>query len=111
MHWNELISAPQLETIDGESASSPVLILKHSSRCNISAAALARIERKWTDENSKTIKPYFLDLLKYPDISNAITQRYGIEHESPQALLIIKGNCVVAQSHLRINLADLLAGP
>lgn len=80
------------------------MILKHSTRCSISAMALNRIERKWTGEEK--IKPYYLDLLAHRDISSAIEQRYGVEHESPQVLIIRNGQCVYTASHNGIAYED-----
>jgi bacillithiol system protein YtxJ len=55
MNWNALETMDQLAEIDAESAKQPVLIFKHSTRCNISATSLARVERGWT--NDSPIKP------------------------------------------------------
>ncbi len=97
MNWTQLTSISQLGNLDLESQSGTVLILKHSSRCSISAMALDRLERKW--KNEIPIKPYFLDLLAHRDVSNAIESRYGVMHESPQVLLIRNGQCVYHASH------------
>jgi len=109
MKWNELSHIDQLAVIDRESTAQKILILKHSTRCSISSAALARMERKWKDENNEIVKPYYLDLLAYRDISNAIAERYGVVHESPQALIISNGKCIFSQTHMEINADDLMA--
>jgi bacillithiol system protein YtxJ len=108
MKWNELNNIEQLAIIDRESTAQKILILKHSTRCSISSAALARLERKWKDENSEALKPYYLDLLAHRDISNAIAERYNIMHESPQALIIENGKCIFSQTHMEINVDDLM---
>lgn len=109
MKWNELNDISQLAIIDRESTSQKILILKHSTRCSISGAALARLERKWKDENNETLKPYYLDLLTHRDISNAIADCYNIMHESPQALVISNGKCIFSQTHMEINADDLVS--
>ncbi len=109
MKWNELNDINQLAIIDRESTSQKILILKHSTRCSISSAALGRVERKWKDENNEIVKPYYLDLLAHRDISNAIAERYNIMHESPQALIISNGKCIFSQTHMEINVDDLVA--
>lgn len=108
MKWNQLTNAKQLDQIDEESKDQKILILKHSTRCSISAASLNRLERKWNEDNSKQVKPYFLDLLNHRDISDAIAERYKVEHHSPQTLVIFKGKCVFSQSHSEITLQDAL---
>jgi bacillithiol system protein YtxJ len=54
-----------------------------------------------------TIKPYFLDLISYRSISNAVADSFGIRHESPQLLIIYKGECVYHASHMGISYPGL----
>ena len=105
MNWNKLISDTQLAEIKEESARQPVLIFKHSTTCSISAMALSRMERNWSDQLG--IKPYYLDLLANRPISSRIENEFGIEHESPQVLLIRNGECVYDASHMAISFAGL----
>ncbi len=105
MNWLELTDPAQLDEIDRLSASRPVLIFKHSTRCSISAAAHARLERSNAPEQ---LEPAFLlDLLRYRGLSNAIEARYGIEHASPQVLIIRNGRCVFDTSHFGIVFRDV----
>ncbi|MBI2721031.1 MAG: bacillithiol system redox-active protein YtxJ [Bacteroidetes bacterium] len=108
MNWNKLTDIKQLDQIDAESKEQKILILKHSTRCSISAASLNRLERKWKEDNAKQLKPYFLDLLNHRDISDAIAARYKVEHHSPQTLVISDGKCIFTQSHSEITLQDAL---
>ncbi|WP_258102879.1 bacillithiol system redox-active protein YtxJ [Marinoscillum sp. MHG1-6] len=107
MNWEELKNIEGLNNIDEESAKAPVVIFKHSTRCSISAAAHDRLERKWDDANHPASKAYYLDLIQYREVSNEITNRYGIEHQSPQVLVIDNGNCVYDASHLGISYGDV----
>lgn len=107
MKWNELRSPDQLDVIREESNSKPVLIFKHSSRCSISRLALDRLERKWSAE-ADGIKPYFLDLISYRDVSNRVADQFRVEHESPQVLLIRNGNAIYDSSHYDIELGGIL---
>lgn len=105
MNWNKLTSDTQLDTIKAESARQPVLIFKHSTTCSISAMALSRMERNWNDQLG--VKPYYLDLLANRPISNKIEREFGVEHESPQVLLIRNGACVYDASHMAISFAGI----
>ncbi|QJW88347.1 bacillithiol system redox-active protein YtxJ [Spirosoma taeanense] len=105
MNWNKLTSAAQLDEIKEESAKQPVLIFKHSTTCSISAMALSRMERNWSDQLG--VKPYYLDLHANRPISNKIVSEFGVEHESPQVLLIRNGECVYDASHMAISFAGL----
>ncbi len=109
MNWNTLNDVQQLPLLDQESESTPILILKHSTRCSISAAALSRLERNWQDSDSAVLKPYYLDLLQYRDVSNTIADLYSVEHQSPQVLVIKHGTCVYSATHTEINYAELMS--
>jgi len=106
MNWNKLTQLKQLDQIDSESATMTVLIFKHSTRCSISDVAISRIERNWNVDFK--VKPYYLDLLVHRDISSEIAERYHVEHQSPQVLVIAKGKSVFTASHSQINVTDIL---
>lgn len=108
MNWNKLVDIAQLAEINEESKSVKVLILKHSTRCSISSMALNRLESSWKESDNGLIKPYYLDLLAHRDISNLIARQYGIEHASPQILIISNGTCVYHESHNNIRYADII---
>lgn len=109
MNWKSITDIKQLELIDEQSFTKKVLIFKHSTRCSISSASLNRIERNWKEEYSDKLDVYYLDMLQYRDISNAIAAHYQIIHQSPQALIISNGKCIFSQTHSEINLNDLLS--
>jgi len=102
MNWTFLEDAEQLNQIKKESTEKIVLIFKHSTRCNISRATLDRLERNWKDEEMKNVKPYFLDLISYRNISNQIANQFGVEHESPQILIVQNGKSIYDNSHFGI---------
>jgi bacillithiol system protein YtxJ len=45
------------------------------------------------EDFSDKVTPYFLDLIAHRDISNGITSRFGVMHQSPQ-LLLLEGKSV-----------------
>jgi bacillithiol system protein YtxJ len=104
MNWIPLSTKEQLAEIQTISEQQPVLIFKHSTRCSISATALNRLERAWKeDEMATKVKPYYLDLLSFRPLSTEIASSYNITHQSPQVLLIYRGECVYDTSHLDIS--------
>ncbi len=109
MNWHPLTTSDQLNSIDQASQQQLQLILKHSTRCSISSAALSRIERNWQDEDSKKINPNYLDLIQYRDVSNFIASHYGIEHQSPQILIIKNGKCIYSATHFDINYQEIMS--
>lgn len=103
LKWTDLSSIDQLDELDKISQNHPVIIFKHSTRCSISAASLNRLERKWDASKTKGAIPYFLDLIAHREVSNEIAQRYRVEHQSPQILVISNGQCVYDNSHFGIS--------
>ena len=109
MNWIELKAQDQLQEIKNMSAEQPVLIFKHSHRCNISRAALDRLERNWNETEMGNVKPYFLDLLSYRELSGLLADQFAVEHESPQILLINNGKSVLDLSHFEIEYEQIKA--
>ncbi len=103
MDWITLNTEEQLGEIQNISNDQPVLIFKHSTRCSISATALSRLERAWKSEEMDKVTPYYLDLISNRPLSNEIASRYHVIHQSPQLLLIHRGECVFNTSHLDIS--------
>ncbi|MGM0580289.1 MAG: bacillithiol system redox-active protein YtxJ [Bacteroidota bacterium] len=110
MNWNRLDSKEVLDNIIEESKTNPVVIFKHSTSCSISAMALNRLERSWKDNEMGEVKAYYLDLISYRDISNAVAEKFGVMHQSPQILLIKNGECVYDDSHMGISYQNLKSG-
>lgn len=106
VNWVILDKENQLDTIIDESENLPIAIFKHSTRCSISTMAKSRLERDW-DMSSEEVKTYYLDLLTYRSVSNAIAIKFGVEHQSPQILLIKKGEVIYHASHSGISALEL----
>jgi len=104
--WKQLNSIDDWKTAMASSHEKPVLVFKHSTRCSISQMALDRFNRSWMDEDLNHFKPYYLDLIAHRDVSNAIAEDTGIEHQSPQAILLINGNEVLSETHQSIRLEN-----
>ncbi len=104
MIWKNLEQLIALEEIDKASFTHPILIFKHSTRCSISDVAKARLDK---EDNLNGVDFYYLDLIKHRDISNALAEKYNVHHESPQILLINKGECVYDESHIGITMAEI----
>ena len=106
--WNKLESAADWENIIRQSHEKNVLVFKHSTRCSISQMALDRLNRSWKPETQSQVSAWYLDLLNYREISNRIAADTGIEHQSPQLLLLKDGQCIKSESHQAIRLEDFV---
>jgi bacillithiol system protein YtxJ len=106
MNWILLESTEQLNGIKQKQGYS--IIFKHSTRCSISLMAKRRFEMD-RDDLPENLPLYFLDLIKFRDISNQIVQDFHVHHESPQLLVIKDGECILDQSHSSISLEEALS--
>ncbi len=106
MNWTTLDSANQVDAIKSKPGYS--LIFKHSTRCSISMMAKRRFEMDM-DKLPADMTLYFLDLIKYRDLSNQVANDFQVYHESPQMLVIKDGECILDQSHGAISVEEALS--
>tara|TARA_R110001583_G_scaffold78922_1_gene213653 strand:+ start:22 stop:414 length:393 start_codon:yes stop_codon:yes gene_type:complete len=99
--WVLLTEEKQLTEIIETSKTKLVVVFKHSTRCGISSGVLSKFE-KATDSNLENVAFYYLDLLKYRNISNELASVFKVYHQSPQAILIKNGKVVAHNSHYDI---------
>jgi bacillithiol system protein YtxJ len=64
--------------------------------------ALSRFEGSGILE-SDAVDSYYLDLLKFRNISNAIETKSGVVHQSPQVIVLNKGEVFLSETHGMIN--------
>ena len=80
------------------SVEKPILIFKHSPYCSVSHYAHNQFSTFL--ENAPENFEYFLvDVINSKPLSRQIAEKTGIEHQSPQALVIYKEKCVWNDSH------------
>ena len=103
MNWIELTTPKQIQDIQESSNSKPCLIYKHSDTCSICQMAKMRIERAW-ELATYEFTPYFLNVLNHRSVADEAAEVFGVEHESPQVLLIKDAACVYHASHFDIDL-------
>jgi len=100
--WHRLTSVNQLDVIDKESLTKPIVIFKYSTRCGTSRMALRQFESQFFIEEEK-VKLYFLDLIAFREVSNEVAIRFQVMHQSPQLLVIRNGNTIHHSSHYSID--------
>lgn len=109
MSWNNLTLSSQLNEIKQNSYTKAQIIFKHSTRCPTSSFAKRILEQEITDELLAKANIHFLDLIAFRGVSNAITELFNIQHESPQILYIKDGACVYHASHSDVSFEPILA--
>ncbi|MCB0410083.1 MAG: bacillithiol system redox-active protein YtxJ [Flavobacteriales bacterium] len=108
MNWLTLEDVTSLDEVISASFDSnlkAVAIFKHSTRCPISFAAKSRLELAWDFKDELPI--YYLDLINFREISNEIAERFNIQHESPQILIVKNGECIHHASHISISAKEI----
>jgi bacillithiol system protein YtxJ len=107
MHWIPLTDDRQLDELIAASYHKPIAIYKHSTRCSVSVMVKKSLEMQWNAAEDD-LPVYYLDLLAYRPISNRIAQIFGIEHQSPQLILIRDGKAVYHASHSEIDFDQMV---
>ena len=107
MNWQALDRTDVFNELIEESKRHPILLFKHSTRCSISAAALDRLERQWQEEEMQQVRAYFLDLIRYREVSDQVAEKLAVLHQSPQAILLKGGQVVYEASHFGIDYNDI----
>lgn len=103
--WRNLDST---EAVDLACETLPVvLFFKHSTRCSISSMALRRIERE--SNLLHNIACFYLDLLAHRNISQYLAEKFQVQHESPQIILVKNGSCILDASHNEISVSEILS--
>jgi bacillithiol system protein YtxJ len=112
MHPNltNLQGVDELEALLAQSEQQPLLLFKHSYTCGVSAEALdeliAHLNHE-AGEESTDVRYAMVTVQTHREVSNAVSTRLGVRHETPQALLVRDGRVVWSASHFRVN-ADSL---
>jgi len=74
-----------------DSENRPIVVFKHSNTCGISSAAYREME-KLDDVN-------LLEIQSARELSNEVESITGVEHESPQVIVLKNGKAVWNASH------------
>ncbi len=77
-------------------------IFKHSTTCPTSARAAQEIGRAVT-----SLPVFQVNVREQRDLSNWIAETYGVEHESPQLLLIRGGKVEKVLNHYDISVEEM----
>ena len=94
-HFVRVSDIKALEELTARSKEAPVVIFKHSSTCAISATAYGEMARVTGDVA-------LVEVQSARTLSREIEARTGIEHESPQVIILRNGKAVWHASHWKI---------
>ena len=91
----EIADVESLDRFLTQSNHGPVVILKHSDSCGVSARAYAELAKLDDPVGLITVQ-------KARDVSDEIEKRWDVAHETPQVLIIRDGKVVWAASHFQV---------
>jgi len=94
-HFIRITDTKSFEELTDRSKERPVVIFKHSLTCPISAAAHERME-KFQGEVA------LVEVQRAQALSTEIETRLGVAHESPQIIVLSKGQVAWNASHFQI---------
>lgn len=112
VQWREITTLDESATIIEQSEKLPVLLLKHSTACLISAAAWQECLTFVENNPNKHLSYVVLKVIESRSVSNQIAEQLNIKHESPQLILIKNQEAVWNTSHWSItneNMKNALA--
>ncbi len=99
----ELSTTDEWETVVGQNLT---ILFKHSPTCPISLFAHQEVMRFCEAQPEAPV--YLVSVRRRRDVARHIAEQTGVRHESPQILVLRRGNLVGAASHDQIT-AELLA--
>src|SRR4029450_1510571 len=97
-----LVDVQSVDAAITESRKRPVLLFKHSRYCGVSCEALDELQSHIDAQPAATGAYKLVTVQTHASVSDAIAQRLGIRHETPQAILLRDGKAVWNASHFRI---------
>jgi bacillithiol system protein YtxJ len=84
-----------LETLLTDSEHRPVIVFKHSNACSISSRAYRELEKLETPVN-------ILEVQSAREVSREFSHLTGVQHETPQVVLLRNGKAVWNASHFDV---------
>lgn len=90
----------KLDALIAASSDQPVFLFKHSDTCGISAHVLEQLNEIEGDIN--------ILVVQYDrEVSNAVVERLGIRHASPQAFVLKDGKPIYHATHYGIDPVEI----
>lgn len=105
--WKLIEDENDLKAAIEISENKTVAIFKHSTRCFISKTVLRNFEKEVSENQDNNAEFYFLDLIKFRNISNKIADDFEVRHESPQLIVFENGSVKNSASHQDISLSQI----
>ena len=96
-----------LDAAIAESRERPVLLFKHSRHCGTSFEALDELHAHIAGALPGSAGYKMITVQTHRPVSDAVAHRFGIRHETPQAIVLRDGKVIWNASHFRITASQL----
>ena len=106
LNWYKLTKVEQLSSLNEISNEKLVVIFKHSTRCGISRMVWNQFQAQ-ADFPKDQVELFYLDLLSYRDVSDAIAEEFKVFHQSPQLIVLQNEEVVHHASHSSITASSI----
>lgn len=105
----ELLTTKDIDSMLEQSNQSPILVLKHSTSCPISAHAYKAFSSFIEQQNpeGKGLNVAYVKVIESRPASLYLAEKIELRHQSPQIILIEQGKVVWHESHWQITVEQL----
>jgi monothiol bacilliredoxin len=90
-----------LDSLLSDSRTRPVIIFKHSNACGVSASAYRELEKLDNQVN-------MVEVQTAREVSRDLADLTGVQHETPQVIVLRDGKAVWNASHFQIKAAEVI---
>jgi bacillithiol system protein YtxJ len=102
---HELRRKEDFDALIERSKTDPVLVFKHSTQCGLSERAFDTFHNFM--RQATNVHAGIVYVIENRDVSDAIAEQLGVEHETPQAIVVNEGLPAWNASHRAITEAAL----
>lgn len=107
--WKEISTLEEWNQHLEKSADRPLVILKHSTTCPVSASALEEYEDYIRNEKSADLEYLLVKVIESRPVSNQIAEDLDLKHASPQIIWVKNKEKVWNTSHWAITTKHISA--
>lgn len=100
--FNEIHDTEELAALFEKSNEQPIVLFKHSTTCPISSGVYQEVSKADADINLIVVQ-------HARSVSNAVAEKTGVRHESPQAIILKNEQVVYHASHYDVTAQDVEA--
>ncbi len=108
MDYQEITSLDALAEVLQASDRQTVLFFKHSNTCGVSMRAFNEFRKYLQAPEGAGVRNCLIVIQSSRDVSDELARVTGVQHESPQAIIVSEGLAIWTDSHLAIKSGALI---